>query len=134
MKKLLLVAAFALTANLATAQSTAANADVKKMMQLVGSNSQMDMARKQVGGMVPADKKEAFLKEFDAIMKPFQEKQEKFYLTEFTADEIKQIIKFYESPLGKKYTEKNVKLSEQNMADSQEMMMQIQELMGKYMQ
>lgn len=132
MKKLLFVAMFAFAANFASAQDT--KSDVKKMMQLTGSNSQMEMAKKQVGGMVPADKKEAFLKEFDAIMKPFQEKQEKFYLTEFTADEIKQIIKFYESPLGKKYTEKNVKLSEQNMAASQEMMGQVQELMMKYMQ
>jgi uncharacterized protein len=132
MKKLLLVAAFAFAANFATAQDT--KSDVKKMMQLAGSNSQMEMAKKQVGGMVPADKKEAFLKEFDAIMKPFQDKQEKFYLTEFTADELKQIIKFYESPIGKKYTEKNVKLSEQNMAASQEMMGQVQELVMKYMQ
>jgi hypothetical protein len=60
------------------------------------------MAKKQVSGMIPADKKEAFLKDFDALMKPFQDKQEQFYLKEFTADEIKQIIKFYESPLGKK--------------------------------
>nr|WP_322625760.1 DUF2059 domain-containing protein [uncultured Flavobacterium sp.] len=132
MKKLLFVVAFAFAANFASAQD--AKSDVKKMMLLTGSNSQMEMAKKQVGGMVPADKKEAFLKEFDAIMKPFQEKQEKFYQTEFTADEIKQLIKFYESPLGKKYTEKNVKLSEQNMAASQEMMGQVQELMMKYMQ
>jgi hypothetical protein len=132
MKKLLFVVAFAFAANFASAQD--AKSDVKKMMQLTGSNSQMEMAKKQVSGMIPADKKEAFLKEFDAVMKPFQEKQEKFYQTEFTADEIKQLIKFYESPLGKKYTEKNVKLSEQNMAASQEMMMQMQELMSKYMQ
>lgn len=132
MKKLLFVVAFAFAANFATAQD--AKSDVKKMMLLTGSNSQMEMAKKQVSGMIPADKKEAFLKEFDEVMKPFQEKQEKFYQTEFTADEIKQLIKFYESPLGKKYTEKNVKLSEQNMAASQEMMMQMQELMSKYMQ
>lgn len=134
MKKLLFVAAFAFAANFATAQSTTANPDVKKMIQLIGANSQMEMAKKQIGGMVPADKKDAFLKEFDVLVQPFFEKQEKYYQTQFTAEEIKQIIKFYESPLGKKYTEKNLKLAEENMADSQEMGMKMQELMMKYMQ
>lgn len=132
MKKLLFVVAFAFAANFASAQD--AKSDVRKMMQLTGSNSQMEMARKQVGGMVPADKKEAFLKEFDALLQPYFEKQEKYYQSQFTAEEIKQIIKFYESPLGKKYTEKNLKLAEENMAASQEMGMKMQELMMKYMQ
>lgn len=132
MKKILFVVAFVCAANFASAQD--AKADVKKLIQLTGASAQMDMAKKQVSGMIPADKKEAFLKDFDAIIKPFQDRQEQFYLKEFTADEIKQIIKFYESPLGKKYTDKNVKLGEQNMADTQEMMGKMQELMMKYMQ
>lgn len=132
MKKILFVVAFVCAANFVSAQD--AKADVKKLIQLTGASAQMDMAKKQVSGMIPADKKEAFLKDFDALMKPFQDKQEQFYLKEFTGDEIKQIIKFYESPLGKKFTDKNVKLAEQNMADTQEMMGKMQELMMKYMQ
>ena len=49
MKKLLFVVAFAFAANFASAQD--AKSDVKKMMLLTGSNSQMEMAKKQVGGM-----------------------------------------------------------------------------------
>lgn len=134
MKKLLFAVAFVFAANVAVAQAPAAKADAKKLLQLSGANSQMEMAKKQVSGMVPAAKKDAFLKDFDELLKPYFEKQEQFYLTEFTADELKQLVKFYESPLGKKLTEKNLKLSEQNMADSQETMVKMQEIMMKYMQ
>lgn len=133
MKRLLLIAAFALVANVASAQE-AAKADVQKMMQLSGANTQADMIKKQVTNIIPAEKKEEFIKEFDAIIKPIKDKQEKFYLTEFTADEIKQLIKFYESPLGKKFREKSVKLSEENSADGQEIMTSLNDLVMKYMQ
>lgn len=134
MKKILLAFAFLLVANFAVAQDAAFKADVKKLLQLSGANNQMEMARKQVASMVPADKKEAFNKDFDEVLKPVIEKQEKFYLTEFTHEEVKQIIKFYESPIGKKMAEKAVKLAESSIADSQELGMQMQEIIMKYMQ
>lgn len=134
MKKLLIAVAFLLVANLGMAQDAAFKADVEKLIQLAGANAQMDIAKKQVVAMVPADKKEAFSKEFDAIIKPVREKQVAFYLKEFTADEVKQLIKFYESPLGKKMSEKAVKQAETSIADSQEIGMEIQGLMMKYMQ
>ncbi|MBE98353.1 MAG: hypothetical protein CMP77_00045 [Flavobacterium sp.] len=134
MKKLLLIAAFILTTSVGFAQSDAFKADVKKLMELSGSTDQMDMAKKQVIAMIPADKQAAFSKDFEESLKPVIEKQQKFYLTEFTHDEIKQIIKFYESPVGKKFAEKNTKLAEANIQTMQEWSMELQGLTMKYMQ
>lgn len=134
MKKLLFAVTFLFVANFAMAQDAAFKTDVQKLIQLAGANSQMDIAKKQVVDMVPAAKREAFGKEFDAIIQPVREKQVAFYLKEFTHDEVKQLIKFYESPLGKKMSEKAVKQAETSMLDSQEIGMEIQGLMMKYMQ
>jgi len=134
MKKLLFVVAFIMAANLGMAQDAAFKADVEKFIQLAGANAQLDIAKKQVVAMVPADKKDAFSKDFDAILKPIRDKQIAFYLKEFTHDEVKQLVKFYESPLGKKMSEKAVKQAETSVADSQELGMEIQGLMSKYMQ
>ena len=134
MKKLLLIVAFVLTANAGFAQTDAFKADVKKFMELAGSTAQMEMAKKQVMSMIPADKQEAFSKEFEASLKPILEKQQKFYLTEMTHDEIKAAIKFYESPVGKKIAEKSVKLNEQMIPEIQSWSMELQGIMMKYMQ
>ena len=134
MKKLFFAFVFILAAQLTFAQDDAYKADVKKMMELTGSTAQMEMAKKQVMAMIPADKQEAFSKEFEASLKPVLEEQQKFYMTEFTHAEIKELIKFYSSPLGKKLAEKNTKLAEQNIQTMQEWSMELQGIMMKYMQ
>jgi len=134
MKKLLIAVAFLFVANFAVAQDAAKTADVKKLLQLSGANAQMEVAKKQVLAMIPKEKQEAFMKEFDASLKPISESQETFYLTEFTTDEIKQIIKFYESPVGKKVAEKSVKQAEGNMTKMQEWSVEMQGILMKYMQ
>ena len=134
MKNIFIAALFFLVANVAMAQDAAVKADVKKLIQLAGANAQMDLAKKQVLTMIPAAKQEAFLKEFNAILQPMVDKQVNFYIAEFTADEIKQMIKFYESPLGIKMAEKALKQSEASMQDSQEIGGEINSLVMKYMQ
>ncbi|MFP9098206.1 DUF2059 domain-containing protein [Flavobacterium sp. RHBU_24] len=134
MKKIFIATVFFLVANIGMAQDTAFKADVQKLLQLSGANSQMELAKKQVVTMIPAAKQQAFLKEFDAVLKPMVDKQVNFYIAEFTHDEVKQIIKFYESPLGKKMAEKALKQSEASMQDSQEIAGEINNLVMKYMQ
>lgn len=134
MKKIIIAVFFLFVANIVTAQDAAFKADVQKMLSLSGANSQMEIAKKQVLTMIPAAKQEAFKKEFDDVLKPLLEKQVAFYTAEFTHDEVKQIIKFYESPLGKKMAEKAVKQSEKSIEDSQQIGMDINNLVMKYMQ
>ncbi|PKP14603.1 MAG: hypothetical protein CVU07_14035, partial [Bacteroidetes bacterium HGW-Bacteroidetes-23] len=56
------------------------------------------------------------------------------YMSEFTHDEIKALLKFYESPVGKKLTDKTEVLYNKGQTVGQEWGMGLQTMMMKYMQ
>ncbi len=133
MKKLLFVFAFALVSQLGFSQEDF-KADVMKVIEMSGSNATMDAAKAQVLAMVPSDKQTEFIKEFDVIINSITEQQAKNFMEVYTHDDIKAMMKFYESPVGKKMQEKAPILAEKAMAMQQANMMQIQSLVMKYMQ
>ncbi len=133
MKKLLFVFAFALVSQLGFSQEDF-KADVMKVIEMSGSNATMDAAKAQVLAMVPSDKQAEFIKEFDVIINSITEQQAKNFMEVYTHDDIKAMMKFYESPVGKKMQEKAPILAEKAMAMQQANMMQIQSLVMKYMQ
>lgn len=133
MKKLLLAVAFMLVAQMGIAQATdAMKADVKKLLEISGATAQMDAAKKQIITMIPAEKHVEFTKEFEASLVPVLKAQEDFYLKEFTIDDIKQMIKYYESPIGKKWVQKSALLNEANMKVYQDWSMELQGILMKY--
>lgn len=135
MKKLILAFAFLLVANLGMAQAKDAfKTDVLKMIQLTGSAGQMKMAKDQILKMIPQEKHAAFLVEFEATLPSLYDKMAAVMMTEYTHDDVKAILKFYETPVGKKMTEKAGVLAEKNMTASQEWAMGLQGIMMKYMQ
>ena len=105
-----------------------------KVIERGEMGGQMASVKKQILGMIPEDKQAAFLVEFDAIIAKVYDGTAKIYMEEYTKDDIKAMLAFYESPVGKKMAEK----SEAVMKKSQESMMdlqgEVQTLMGKYMQ
>lgn len=129
---MLFAVAFILTAHLGMAQDAAFTNDVKKLLDLSGGNAQIEMAKKQVIAMVPADKQAAFSKDFEESLKPLLKVQQEFYTKEFTHDDIKQLIKFYESPVGKKMADKSAKLAEATMPAIQSWSMELQSIIMKY--
>lgn len=131
MKKLLFV--FALVSQLGFSQEDF-KADVMKVIEMSDSNATMDAAKAQVLAMVPSDKQAEFIKEFDVIINSITEQQAKNFMEVYTHDDIKAMMKFYESPVGKKMQEKAPILAEKAMAMQQANMMQIQSLVMKYMQ
>lgn len=133
MRKVLFVFAFALVSQLGFSQENF-KSDVMKVIEMSGSNATMDAAKKQVLAMIPSDKQAEFTKEFDVIIKSISEQQAKNFMEVYTHDDIKAMIKFYESPVGKKMQEKAPILAEKAMAMQQANMMEIQGLMMKYMQ
>ncbi|BCY28226.1 DUF2059 domain-containing protein [Flavobacterium okayamense] len=133
MKKLLFVFAFALVSQLGFSQEDF-KADVMKVIEMSGSNATMDAAKAQVLAMVPSDKQAEFIKEFDVIINSITEQQAKNFMEVYTHDDIKAMMKFYESPVGKKMQEKAPILAEKAIAMQQANMMQIQGLVMKYMQ
>jgi hypothetical protein len=134
MKKLILTFAIVLVAQLGMAQDAAFKADVKKVIQMTGASAQIDVAKKQIIAMIPADKQAAFMKEFDATLPAYFDAVEKTYMEEYTHDDVKQMIKFYETPVGKKMTSKAGTITEKTMQAAQQWSVALQAVMMKYMQ
>ena len=133
MKKMILTFAFFVATNFVMAQD-AFKADVVKAIELSGANSSMDAVKKQVLGMIPESKHTEFLKEFDVVINSINEEQVKNFMEVYTHDDIKEMIKFYSTPTGKKIKEKAGVLAEKNMAMQQTIGMQMQGILMKYMQ
>ena len=135
MKKLIVTFALVLVANLGMAQvNEAFKKDVLKMIELTGSAGQMKMAKDQILKMVPKEKHAAFLVEFESTLPALYDKMAGVMMTEYTHDDVKAILKFYETPVGKKMTDKSGVIAEKNLAASQEWAMGLQGMMMKYMQ
>ena len=134
MKKIFLTIALVLIAQLATSQDEVFKKDILKVLELNGSFAQMKMAKMQVVKMVPVEKQAAFLIEFDATLPSYYDKLVKVYTETFTKEDIKAMLAFYETPVGKKTTAKSDEVTEKSQAAMQEWGQGIQGMMMKYMQ
>lgn len=135
MKKILCIAVFALASQINFAQTNEVfKKDVLSVIKISGGTSQMDLAKEQILSMIAKDKQQEFLKEFDATLPSLYDKIAEVYMSNYTHDEIKQMLKFYETPIGKKISSSNAKISKESMAVSQEWAGGLQGLMMKYMQ
>lgn len=133
MKKIVLTIAFIAITQISFAQDAFKN-DVKKLIEASGATAQIDVAKKQIITMIPEAKQAAFLKEFDATMPGYFEKFYEFYMKEFTHDEVKTMLKFYESPVGKKINSKAGAMAEMTIAAAQTWGTELQSIVMKYMQ
>ena len=134
MKKIILTFAFVLAAQLTMAQDDAFKKDVMKVIEVSGSNAQMKLAKDQILKMIPPDKQAAFIIEFDATLPAYYDKVAKVYMEVYTKEDIKAMLAFYESPVGKKMTAKAGELAEKSQAAAQEWGQGLQPMMMKYMQ
>lgn len=135
MKKLILTLAFVAVAQFGFAQEDAAfKADVMKVIEKSGSGGQMASAKKQILAMIPEDKHAAFLIEFDAILPKVYEGTAKIYMEEYTKDDVKAMLAFYESPVGKKMSQKTEIIAEKSQESMMELQGEIQAIVMKYMQ
>lgn len=134
MKKIIVTFAFVLATQIGFAQDAAFKSDVKKVLEMTGATSQIDVAKKQILGMIPEAKQAAFLKEFDATMPAYFDKITEAYMQEYTHADIKEMIKFYETPIGKKIASKAGVLTEKSMEAAQAWSVDLQAIMMKYMQ
>lgn len=133
MKKSIFIVLLCLVGQLSIAQNDF-KADVLLLLKNTGATSQMDVAKKQIAAMIPEAKKEAFGKEFDDMMPALYEKMVKIYMDEFTHEDVKAALKFYESPIGMKMASKAGILFEKSTLAGQEWAQQLQPMMMKYMQ
>ncbi|MEC5167120.1 hypothetical protein RCH18_002870 [Flavobacterium sp. PL11] len=133
MKKVFLTFAVILIANCVTAQDSF-KADALKVIEISGAAGPMQMAKEQIMQNIPEAKKTEFSKEFDASLPSLYEKLAVIYMETYTQDEIKEMLKFYNSPLGKKISSSTGELYKKSTAAGQEWGTGLQSMMMKYMQ
>jgi len=124
----------------ATEKATAAPVDetfkkeVEKVIARSGASGQMASAKKQILGMIPEEKHAAFLVEFDALTAKVSESTVKIYMEEYTKEDIKAMLAFYDSPVGKKMAEKAEVIATKSQEEMMSLQGDMQALVMKYMQ
>lgn len=131
-KKVTMIIAFVLISTSIIAQEdTAFRKDTEKLVSIV-SESTFGSVINQFNVMIPEDKKEAFSKEVKATLPNLYSSIASIYMEEFTHSEIKELLKFYETPLGKKMAGKTMILAQKGMMAGQQWGVEIQNIMKKY--
>ena len=134
MKKVVFTVAFAVLTAVSFAQDKPSKADVIKVIEKSGAQGQMNAAKKQILAMIPADKQAAFLIEFETIIAKSQDKTADVYIAEYSKEDVKAMLAFYDSPVGKKMADKSEKIAEKSQESMMEIQGELQTMMMKYMQ
>ncbi len=134
MKKAVLTVALIFTMQLGFAQDDAFKKDVTKVIEMSGALAQMQLAKEQIVKSIPAEKQAAFIVEFESLMPALYEKIAKVYMDTYTKEDVKAMIAFYESPVGKKITASAATIAQKSMTAGQEWGQELQTMMMKYMQ
>lgn len=134
MKKVLLVCLFmAATATQIQAQE---NSEFKnetiEFIKLTGAGAAFENAIAQIGTMVSDANKEAYTKEANGTLVGLYDKMAELYMAEFTQDEIKELVAFYNTDLGKKLAIKQLGLTQKAMTFGQSWGMEVQGIAQKY--
>ncbi|MFD2891872.1 DUF2059 domain-containing protein [Flavobacterium chuncheonense] len=133
MKKFILTVAFVVVAQLGMAQD-AFKSDALKVIEKSGAAGPMQNVKEQVLASIPEAKHADFSKDFDATLPALYDKMAVIYMETYTHDELKEMLKFYDSPVGKKIAANAGELMKKSTEAGQEWGMQLQGLMMKYMQ
>jgi hypothetical protein len=134
MKKLLIAFMFACVTQFVYSQEQPSREEVLQVIEKSGAGGQMSAAKKQILPMIPQDKQAAFIIEFDAFLKKANEKTVDIYIKEYTKEDVKAMLAFYNSPVGKKMTEKAELIATQSQEAMAGLQAEIQAMMMKYMQ
>jgi hypothetical protein len=134
MKKLLLAVVFALVSQLGFAQDKASKEEVAAVIEKSGASGQLNSAKKQVLSMIPQEKQAAFVVEFDLLMKKVNDATVEIYMQEYSKEDIKAMLAFYNSPVGKKMAEKSEIIATKSQESMAGLQGEVQALLMKYMQ
>jgi len=134
MKKLFIAGAFILTIQFTSAQSADFKKDVIEMIKISGTTANISAFLDPVIEQIAEEKRADFRKEIDAIMPELYETTADAMMKYYTHDDIKKMIEFYNSPVGKKVQEAAPKILKDQMPSMQQWQMQLQGILMKYMQ
>lgn len=133
MKKITLIL-FLMFASIAFAQDqkTAYEKDAIELVKL--SNNSVEVALEPIYSTLEETKREEFKKEIQPVLENMYQKFSEIYMEEFSHEEIKGILKFYNSELGKKLLDGQAEVMKKSMAIGQEFSMEVMPIYQKYMQ
>ena len=134
MRKLFIAASFLFAVQFASAQSADFKKDMLTYINISGTSANFDAFLEPVKEQIPEGKRADFKKEFKASLPSLYDKMADVMMKHFTHDDVKKMIEFYNSPVGKKIQEKTPLMIKEQGPATQEWQMQLQGLMMKYMQ
>jgi uncharacterized protein len=133
MKKLLCILAVVLISNISIAQDSDYKKDVLKYLELSGQSLTVRTVLKEITKNIPEAKKAAFTIEMESSVTVLMGKMADLYMTEFSQEEVKSLLAFYATPIGKKLAEKTPVISEKGQIIGKEWGQGLQSVMMKYM-
>ncbi|WP_298532349.1 DUF2059 domain-containing protein [uncultured Algibacter sp.] len=135
MKKILFACLFVSVVNFTQAQE---NSNYKnetiEFLKMTGAGAAFENAITQIGTMVPEINRAAYIKEAQGTLGGLYNKLAELYMSEFTHDEVKELIVFYKTDLGKKLAEKQLGLTQKAISFGQTWGAKVQEVAQKHMQ
>ncbi len=134
MKKIIITFAFVLVAQLGMAQDAQYKKDIMRVVENSPTVNQIKAVKTQILAQVPEDKKAAFSVEFDSTFPALYEGLSKLYMETYTKEDVKAILAFYDSPVGKKVTASETGLGQKAQDSLKEWGEGLQSMIMKYMQ
>lgn len=113
-------------------QDEEAKKDALKVIELSGAMTQLKLMEDQLIKMIPKEKQQNFKADFEASLPAVYEKYAKMYVKMYTKEDLKAMLAFYESPVGKKMKANTEEIAIRSQAISQEWMTELQEVINKY--
>ena len=103
-----------------------------EFLKLTGTGAAFENAIGQIGATVPELDRVAYTEEANTTLDGLYSKMADLYMKEFTPDEIKELVAFYNTDLGKKVSSKQMALSQQAMMLGQAWGGEIQQIAQKH--
>ncbi|MDO5608970.1 MAG: DUF2059 domain-containing protein [Capnocytophaga sp.] len=133
MKKLFLITSLLLSLCAFAQEKTTIETDALKLVNILGE-PMTEMMLQQLKAYIPEKNHKAFEAEVQKMMPDFFVLLSNVYIEEFTHGEIKELLAFYETPIGKKITSKSAVLADKGMKAGYQWGQNLQDVMAKYME
>ncbi|MGM0634851.1 MAG: DUF2059 domain-containing protein [Bacteroidota bacterium] len=133
MKKVILILSLLIASYGFAQENSAFKKDAEKLVE-INSMGQFEAAIDPLVKMIPEENKEAFMKEIDSVFDEMKAEMVTLQMEYFTHKEIKEILKFYDTKVGKKMREVQPTLTKKGMEIGQRMAPKMMPIVQKYME
>ncbi|KAB1066534.1 DUF2059 domain-containing protein [Tamlana haliotis] len=106
--------------------------DAIKLIKLTGASSAFEAGIEQIGAVVSEKNKAKYTKKAEASLVDLYDDMADLYMEEFTQEEIKELLGFYNSPIGKKFASKQLELTKKGVELGKDWATDLQNLAQRY--